>query len=317
MPRPPVIESGQRAAWAGIERACGPDGPPDLIGELHRRLRMLVPHEAAFLAATDPLTGLSTSPAVVDNIGEEYCSVFWEQEFGEDLLPFAELTRGPLRAGGLRAGAGARVRHSGRFRHMMRPSGLGDEARVVFMDGGTVWGVAALYREEGRAPFGERELSALEKLAPIAGRGLRARALDQPADSHGIPVGPGLVVLDPELRVLSMNDDAEAWLRLLPADPHSAGRPLPRPRPGLMTEVITVARRAAARVRAEPGDGAPGGHTRARLRVRATTGLWLTIHASRLNDGSEAGSVAVVIEAAKASEMAPIIAEALGLTARE
>ena len=125
-----------------------------------------------------------------------------------------------------------------------------------------------------------------------------------------------ITVLDPDLRVLSMNDDADAWLRLLPADPHSGGRPLPRPRPGLMTEVITVARSATATPRSGP-DGAWPRTAPSRLRVRATTGLWLTIHASRLRDGTEDGTVAVVIEAAKGSEMAPIIAEALGLTARE
>lgn len=301
-----------RAAWAGLARACAADGPADLIADLRRRLGSMVPHDAVFIAATDPLTGLATSPAIVDNIDERYCGVFWEQEFGGDLLPFAELARSRRRAGGMNASAGSRARDSGRFRHMMRPSGFGDEARVVFTDGGATWGVAALYRENGRPPFDEADLGTLERLAPMAAAGLRARALDHGADHRGMPLGPGLLVLDDALRVVSMNDDADAWLRLLPEDPHAAGRTLARPRPQLMTEILNVARRARAGLGPDPGRPA-----QARLRVRSSSGLWLTIHASRLQDALGDGPVAVVIEAAKGSEMAPIIAEALGLTPRE
>jgi DNA-binding NarL/FixJ family response regulator len=56
---------------------------------------------------------------------------------------------------------------------------------------------------------------------------------------------------------------------------------------------------------------------RARVRSRAT-GRWLVCHASCLRDADVGiGETALVIEPAKASEIAPIIAEAYELTPRE
>jgi DNA-binding CsgD family transcriptional regulator len=59
--------------------------------------------------------------------------------------------------------------------------------------------------------------------------------------------------------------------------------------------------------------------TPARLRLRDRRGRWLVLHASALaGPGTAPGdAVAVVIEAAKSAEVAPIIIEAFGLTGRE
>ena len=57
----------------------------------------------------------------------------------------------------------------------------------------------------------------------------------------------------------------------------------------------------------------PGAPTR-RVRLRTLTGTWLVAHASPL---AGSGQVALVLEPAKASEIAPIVVEAYGLTARE
>jgi DNA-binding CsgD family transcriptional regulator len=57
----------------------------------------------------------------------------------------------------------------------------------------------------------------------------------------------------------------------------------------------------------------PDARTR-RVRLRTANGTWLVAHASPL---AGAGQVALVLEPAKASEIAPIVVEAYGLTARE
>jgi DNA-binding NarL/FixJ family response regulator len=89
---------------------------------------------------------------------------------------------------------------------------------------------------------------------------------------------------------------------------------LPEPALGVdvPSEVIVAAQEARARAAA----GVPGSTTRTRVRTRS--GLWLLIHASCLQaaDGT-AGDAAVVIEPAKASEVAPLIVEAYELTPRE
>jgi DNA-binding CsgD family transcriptional regulator len=69
--------------------------------------------------------------------------------------------------------------------------------------------------------------------------------------------------------------------------------------------------RALAVARAR-GDGT------ARARVRTRRGLWLVCHASCLRDADGAlGSIAVVVEPAKAAEIAPIVVQAYDLTDRE
>ena len=70
---------------------------------------------------------------------------------------------------------------------------------------------------------------------------------------------------------------------------------------------------ARARAIAEGRERVP-----ARLRLRDQRGRWVVLHASALSGpASPDGSVAVVIEAAKSAEVAPIIIESYSLTARE
>ncbi|HET7530995.1 MAG TPA: helix-turn-helix transcriptional regulator [Mycobacteriales bacterium] len=68
---------------------------------------------------------------------------------------------------------------------------------------------------------------------------------------------------------------------------------------------------ARARAVAEGHENGP-----ARLRLRGRNGQWLVLHASCMGEAS-AGTVAVIIEPAKSSEIAPIIVEAYALSPRE
>jgi DNA-binding NarL/FixJ family response regulator len=54
----------------------------------------------------------------------------------------------------------------------------------------------------------------------------------------------------------------------------------------------------------------------ATARVRTATGRWLLVRGSLLGEGPDA-RIAVTLEAARSAELAPMIAEAYGLTARE
>ena len=61
-----------------------------------------------------------------------------------------------------------------------------------------------------------------------------------------------------------------------------------------------------------------GRRTAVRTRMRARDGSWLAVHASCLREpGGGLGPTAVVIERAKASEVAPLIVDAYELTPRE
>jgi DNA-binding NarL/FixJ family response regulator len=81
------------------------------------------------------------------------------------------------------------------------------------------------------------------------------------------------------------------------------------------SEILILAQVAHARAAER---GAAGGPCATRTRARTHTGGWLLIHASCLRGADGApGHTAVVVEPAKASEVAPLIVEAYELTARE
>ncbi len=107
--------------------------------------------------------------------------------------------------------------------------------------------------------------------------------------------------------LVSANQEAGAWLSELPSDvgiPSDLGVNVP-----LWMYGVVFRARAVASGR---GDGT------ARARLRTTRGTWLVCHASCLGDvHGPFGDTAVVIEPAKATEIAPIIVQAYDLTDRE
>lgn len=147
--------------------------------------------------------------------------------------------------------------------------------------GGLSAPLAAAVREHSRAPL---------EVAPATAR------------------GPGLMVFAPDGELVSANDDAVAWLEEMPADFVESRRfeiSLP------MVVVTTLMRARAIAAQRERGQA------RARLRS-ASSGRWLVCHASCLRDAAgEVGDTALVIEPAKASEVAPIIVQAYELPPRE
>lgn len=143
----------------------------------------------------------------------------------------------------------------------------------------------------------------LERVAPLIANGLRQALLAQPA----LPPadrGPGLVLIDETGEIVSATREAAAWLDEVDSGfvfASPAGVPMP-----------LEARAYAARVRAAAREDGGGAVPRARLRTRA--GVWLLMHGSMLQ-GSE--QLALIIEPAKAADVAPLIVEAYRFTTRE
>jgi DNA-binding CsgD family transcriptional regulator len=110
------------------------------------------------------------------------------------------------------------------------------------------------------------------------------------------PDGPGLLIVDDDLRVLTMTPHTERWLDDLPD-----GRP----------ELPDAVRSVAGRARRD--SGGPVGH-HPRSHVRGSSGRWLAIYASRIR---ETGEIAVIIEEARSVDVAPHIMRDHGLSPRE
>jgi DNA-binding CsgD family transcriptional regulator len=174
---------------------------------------------------------------------------------------------------------------------------------------GSGWASVGLYREQGRPAFdaGEAELVASLSAPLAAAVREHARRTGRPAGAAEVR-GPGLMVFAPDGELTAMNDDARAWLDELPCELEEQSAF------GIRLPIMVASTVMRARAIAEARDR---GTARARMRSSAS-GRWLVCHAStlRASDGT-VGDTALVIEPAKASEVAPIIVQAYELSPRE
>ncbi|MBA2279748.1 MAG: GAF domain-containing protein [Acidimicrobiia bacterium] len=95
----------------------------------------------------------------------------------------------------------------------MAPMQLGDELRAALISGGRCWGVFCLHRMDAPDGFSAEEVVLVRRLAPQIGEGLR-RALVVSGTTRARPGsrGPGVIVLDDDMSVTSINAEAERWL---------------------------------------------------------------------------------------------------------
>lgn len=136
--------------------------------------------------------------------------------------------------------------------------------------------------------------------------GLRRSLLldDACADRHD----SGMLVLDPDDGVDLANQVAEKWIDE-PGTGTRAGTTLP-------LVIRAVARQARAIGGREKGQVGEASTRLARARVRTKAGRWVIVRASLLGEGTTA-PVAVLLQAARPTEMAPLLADVYGLTAQE
>lgn len=272
--------------------------PHDLLRRVIGAVREVVPFQATGWATADPATMLWTG-GVVDGFSPRSWASFLDNELLEqDLNKYRDILRRPGAVGVLRPEAALELR-SPRYRAMYEPHGLGPELRFAFTLDGVCWGGACLVRGIEAAPFEDREAAFLAGLGRHVAHGLRAAgARAAVGEGHG---GPGVMVLADDLEVEAMNSDAERWLRALGAWPAEV-------------EILLASAVGAVVARARAClDGVAGaGPARGRVATRAG---WIAVHASAL--GSDPRRWSVVVEPARPSEAAPLIAHGRGLTPRE
>jgi len=318
-----ALTRAQRAVGTVTEIVRSAPTADDMLEGVAAEIHRQVPHDGAGWFGVDPVTMLAAAPSRIENLDAEYCSLYWHLEFHEqDFGNFTDLAQSDG-AKALRLSLDDRPARSVRYREFMVPNGFEDELRATFRHGDTVWGVADLYRESATRPFTAEDVDVLKAVSDIVATALRDH-IRSVTPWLGRPSAPGLLVIDEQGRAVSSNAEAQAWLRdLWPCSatdcgPEPASLDLVELRDCAMA-VPTPLYALAARARA-----VAGGRERvpARLRLRDQRGRWLVLHASALSAPvgdrrSGAGTVAIVIEAAKSAEVAPIIIEAYSLTPRE
>ena len=185
---------------------------------------------------------------------------------------------------------------------MLVPLGYEHELRLALVDGSTYWGALALLRGPESPDFSPADVRVAASLCSALTEGLRIGLVLGAVSVDTAPDGPGLMILDDELEILTMTPNAERWLEELHDESPGV--------PDAIRSVVACVRQV------ENADGAEEQTPRARVRGRS--GRWLVIHGSRTRerDGRAAGT-AIIIEEAKPSEIAPIIVRAYGLSERE
>ena len=280
--------------YAGLDAAS-------LRDEVLSRLRRIMTVDAAFFGTVDPQTLLFTSAAADDPL-RAATPLFLDNEYGRaDVNKFAALAEAADPVGSLdRATRGQRA-GSARYREVMSPLGLGDELRAALVTGDACWGVLCLHREDAADGFGDREVDLIRRIAPHVAEGLRRAVTLGPVPVAAAgAVGPGMIVLDQDLAVMSLNAEAAQWLAEIDEADWPSGSELP------MAVYAAAARLSGIE------NGAPPPLS-ATVRLRSRSGRWLSLHASRLG-GPPAPQVGVVIAPAPAAQVSSLLLSAYGLT---
>ncbi len=265
-------------------------------------LRRAVPFDGFCSMTVDPATMLLTSHIAHDSVRPEDVPRLGRNEFlEEDVNKFGVLARAPRPAGVLTDATGDRRVSSSRYRDILQPNGFRDELRFTLLDDDACWGWVALYRREQTVDFEVADAEFVASLTQLLAQGLRRAILLAAVPTADEPDAPGLILLAPGGKVEAITSAAERWLSLLIATGPAKG--------DLPAVVNGVAYRALLAARG----GSPEG---ARARVPTSGGTWLVVHGSVVGDPAE-GRTAVILEVARAAEIAPLIVAAYGLTTRE
>jgi len=191
------------------------------------------------------------------------------------------------------------------WRELLSRYDIDDVASSVYADRFGCWGFLDLWREKPGL-FSVQDCRFLDAIAEPVTTALRARVAANfvaPAVSHRRGLGPIVLLLDDELRVLGQTAASQDWLNdLLPAQ---AGRsPIPANAYNVAGQLLAV----------EQGvDDHP-----ATARVHLGEGFWVTVRAARFEaaDGATA-LIAVTLAESSAPERLDLYARASGLSHRQ
>ncbi|REE96672.1 LuxR family transcriptional regulator [Thermomonospora umbrina] len=276
---------------------------PDFSRAVGEALGRAVPAEGTCLMTTDPATMLPTAEFVENGLPADELLRLVEIEVREpDFNTWARLAHADRPAGSLSEATAGDLDRSPRQREIRRPGGFSDELRVVLAGSTGTWGQLTVFREAGRPYFSSAEVEFAASIAGLIADGLRRSMLLGDAQAGDDDVG--LLVLDADDGVRMSNRAAERLLDELGTSDRAGAR--------LPLVISSVARQA----RSLSGSAPRTAPAPARARARTQAGRWLIVRGSLLNDGPEP-QVAVMLEATRPAEMAPLMVDAYGFTDSE
>lgn len=246
------------------------------------------------LMTVDPDTLLPTG-GMVEGFAAEACAPFWDNEL---LAPgynkFTDLARSSTSVATLFDATDGDLDRAPIYTNLYEQLGVADELRAAFVVGSRCWGVVSLLRATDDGPFTDQECRHVENLVPIIANALRAAVIALDTESKG---PASMLVVDSDNRVEDLTIEAGRMLDdLRTAGVDEDGLP------AIVRNVVTRARTSRS-------------STHIATRVHGTSGVWRRVTAIPMQGAR--GSVAVMIEPARAADLTPILLEAYGLTERE
>ena len=294
-------DGGRRRSRERLERLAGSALDRESIQrEAIAELRRVIGFDRWCWPLADPETLLPLASGLAEHDYGPAVARALELEYSSDRFAAMDvLARRSTPAGSLVRETRGDLARSPRWDEVLRTVGIGDEAVVACRDPFGCWGWIKAYRDRGDRPFDEGDLellaSACSSLGSALRRGFTAAA---PGNAHE-PAAPGVIVLNPDLSVVSRTTGARAWIDALPAAGLFAAW-------GILPAIVyPVATRARGRAVA-----------RAHALERAVDGRWLVIEAASL-EGDGAAKIAVTLRAAAPAETFDLLCRAYALTHRE
>jgi DNA-binding CsgD family transcriptional regulator len=306
------MSGGGRNRWApervlaDLERlALRAPTRAEFFDEAAARLKRALDFDGACWHTLDPGSDLITQHCLQDIV--DRFPILANNEYAvEDVNKFEQLAHAPRKAATISEATGGHPERSPRFRDLLAPGGYGAELRSAFVADGAVWGALIMIRRAGKPEFEPREVELLHSASALFARavrrGLIAEATSAPAD---LPEAPGVLELDPDGGLIRASHSAEPLLAELSGSTSEDGLRSPA-----IHAIASATRRAIAATRHETGIELPS------LTVKTQAGTWLVLHGGLLGNVNS-GELAVFIQRAHPTLVAPLLLKAYGLTPRE
>jgi DNA-binding CsgD family transcriptional regulator len=273
--------------------------------EAATRLKRALPFDGACWHTLDPGSDLITQHRLQDL--DDHFPVLANNEYAvQDVNKFETLARAKRKAATMSEATGGHVERSARFHDLLAPGGFGPELRSAFVADGATWGALILVRRAGEQEFERRDVDLLDAASALFARAVRRGLVVEACEAaSAVADAPGVIELDAAGGLIRASSSAEPLLCELSGTTMEAGLASPA-----IHAVASATRAARAAGRASDRPALPSSA------VRSAAGTWLVLHGALLG-ASASQEVAVFIQRAHPTLVAPLLLKAFALTARE
>jgi DNA-binding CsgD family transcriptional regulator len=288
-----VLAELDRLALAAPPRA-------QFFDEAAGRLKRVLPFDGACWHTLDPGSDLITQHRL-QNLPDRFPVLANNEYAVDDVNKFAELAKAKRKAATLAEATGGRPERSRRYRDLLSKAGVGPELRSAFVADGATWGALILVRRAGEPEFRDSDAELLHRASAVFARAVRRGLIAEACEPVApLPDAPAVLEFDAAGDLVRASSSAGPLLADLAGGSVEEGARAPS------IQAVASATRAAV---------ANGAAEFPRSAVKTEAGSWLVLHGAR--HGSTRGEVAVFVQRAHPTLIAPLLLKAYELTPRE